>query len=124
MTDYKFYRSMDGDVLAKVYDPGSGQTVSSELEMLIPQTDAPGAPKHLPQCEQEGDVVNVTVGSVAHPQSDEHHIAFIALVTSRGIQIADVSEQPKARASFVLDGALPLTVYAFCNLHGLWRAEV
>ncbi len=81
--------------------------------------------KHIPAVSVEGDTVKVNVGSVTHPMSDEHHISWIYLETSKGGQRRSLSHTEAPAAVFTLsDGEIPKAVYAYCNLHGLWKAEL
>ena len=71
---------------------------------------------------QDG-VVRVTVGSVAHPMQQEHHIAWISLQTRQGNQRKEIFPGEAPEACFALcDGDEVEAVFAYCNLHGLWMA--
>lgn len=78
--------------------------------------------KHVPAVTRKDGVLNVTVGSVEHPMLKEHHISWIAVAQNGKTQrqILDVPGSPCAR--FCVEEG-PATVYAYCNLHGLWSAE-
>ena len=80
--------------------------------------------KHIPVVTVEGNTVRVNVGSVTHPMSEEHHIAWVYLQTNRGGQrnCLDVTGAPEV--TFALCDETPVAVYAYCNLHGLWMAEI
>jgi superoxide reductase len=80
--------------------------------------------KHIPVVTVEGNTVRVSVGSVTHPMSEEHHIAWVYLQTNRGGQrkCLDVTGAPEV--TFALADETPVAVYAYCNLHGLWMAEI
>ena len=80
--------------------------------------------KHIPVVSVEGNVVRVSVGSVTHPMSEEHHIAWVYLQTNRGGQrkCLDVTGAPEV--VFALVDETPVAVYAYCNLHGLWKADL
>ena len=80
--------------------------------------------KHIPAVAVNENVVNVFVGSVEHPMSEEHSIEWIYLETDKGAQRKDLKPGDAPAASFVLAGEKPIAVYAYCNLHGLWKAEV
>ena len=79
--------------------------------------------KHVPVIEQNGDTVTVKVGSVEHPSMPEHYIEWIAIVTKNGNQrvILKPDQEPKAEFA-LLPGDEVLEVYAYCNLHSLWKA--
>ena len=80
--------------------------------------------KHIPEVEVIDGRVNVTVGSVIHPMAEEHSILWIYLETDKGGQRRDLKPSEEPRAVFALNGEKPLAVYAYCNLHGLWKTEI
>ncbi len=92
-----------------------------KMQELVPNTAEAAKEKHLPVATWDGDTLIVDVGSVAHPMSEEHHIAFIYVETERGGQRKGLAtdDAPQARFTFVDDA--PVAVYAYCNLHGLWK---
>ena len=80
--------------------------------------------KHVPVCETSGNLVTVSVGSVAHPMLDVHSIEWIMLETEQGRQRKTLKPGDEPKAVFALvDGDKVTAVYAYCNLHGLWKAE-
>lgn len=93
-------------------------------ELKANTTDA-AHEKHVPVVIVTGNKVHVQVGSVEHPMSEEHHIAFIYLETDKGVKRVDLSHTGKPVADFaLLDDEKPLRVYEYCNLHGLWVKEL
>ena len=81
--------------------------------------------KHVPVVEAAGSTVTVTVGSVAHPMLPEHHIAWIYLKTNQGGQIKYLAPGAEPKASFALsEGEKAEAAFEYCNLHGLWKAEI
>lgn len=79
--------------------------------------------KHVPVYEVNGNVVTVKVGSVTHPMLAEHLIEWVVLVTDKGNQrkAFNAGDIPEAKFA-ILDGETVQAVYAYCNLHGLWKA--
>ena len=93
-----------------------------ELEAGV--TDA-AVEKHVPAVTVEGNVVKVAVGSVTHPMTDEHYISWVALETETGASVQWLTPGQAPEATFVLaEGQSAKAVYAYCNLHGLWKAEL
>ncbi len=92
------------------------------VEMVANTTDA-ATEKHVPVYKVEGNVVTVCVGDVAHPMLDAHYIEWVALQTKEGAQRKELKpgQEPKVRFALV-DGDEVVEVYAYCNLHGLWKA--
>ncbi len=95
------------------------------MKELVANTVEASAEKHLPVAEQKGNIVNVKVGSVAHPMLEEHHIAWIYLETVNGAQRKVLKVGSAPEASFALtDDDKAIAVYEYCNLHGLWKTEL
>ena len=80
--------------------------------------------KHIPVVAVEGNTVRVSVGSVTHPMSEEHHIAWVYLQTNRGGQRKCLDYTAAPEVTFALVDETPVAVYAYCNLHGLWKADI
>ena len=92
-------------------------------EELTANTTDGAYEKHVPVIEQNGDTVTVKVGSVEHPMLDVHYIGWILLETEQGFQIHYLKPGMKPEASFRVNEKV-LAAYEYCNLHGLWKAEV
>ncbi len=104
------------------------QVIISDKELsvgteLIPNTTDAAGEKHVPVIETAGDTVTVKVGSVEHPSLDAHYIEFIVLVTESGIQMKWLKPGMKPEAEFKTAEKV-VAAYEYCNLHGLWKAEV
>ncbi len=96
-----------------------------DMKELVPNTVEASAEKHLPVAEQDGNIINVKVGSVAHPMLEEHHIAWIYLETVNGGQRKVLKVGSAPEASFALtDDDKAIAVYEYCNIHGLWKTEL
>lgn len=80
--------------------------------------------KHVPAVTVQGSDVHVEIGTTLHPMIQEHFITFICLVTEKGYQFAPLKPGQDPIADFECSGDKPLRVYEYCNLHGLWVAEV
>ena len=80
--------------------------------------------KHIPVATLEDGKVRVVVGSVEHPMAEEHSILWIELKTDRGVQRKHLNPGEAPVAVFALADEKPLEVYAYCNLHGLWKVDI
>ncbi len=80
--------------------------------------------KHIPVVNVNGKTVTVTVGSVEHPMTAEHSILWVYLQTDKGGQRKCLEVGAAPTVTFALTDEAPVAVYAYCNLHGLWKAEV
>jgi len=91
---------------------------------LIPNTVEAATEKHLPSVDVSCCEIEVQVGSVPHPMDEGHHITFVYVETEEGGQrkCLKTSAEPKCAFSFINDK--PVSVFAYCNLHGLWKTEL
>ena len=93
------------------------------MEELIAGTTEASREKHIPVCEVKDGRAFVTVGSVPHPMEEKHYIEWILLKTNLGNQRKLLKPGMEPKAVFaLLDGEQVEEVYAYCNLHSLWKA--
>lgn len=121
----KFYRcSICGKIIAMVKETNVDTICCGKpMEEIIPNTVDAAKEKHVPVYEIKDNKVFVTVGSVDHPMEDKHYIEWIAVETSSGNQRKALKPGDKPKACFSLcEGDKVTAVYAYCNLHGLWKA--
>lgn len=123
MSEVEFYRcERCGNMVYKVKN-GGGTLVccGQDMTKLVANSTDAAQEKHVPVVTREGGKIKVCVGSVPHPMLAEHHIEWIALVTEDSIEIKYLQPgmEPKAEFAEVKSG----TVYEYCNLHGLWKAD-
>ncbi len=127
MSETKFYICRHcGNIIAKVHDSGVPVVCCGEaMQELLPNTTDAAQEKHVPQISVQGSLVTVTVGSVEHPMTEQHFIQWITLETQQGIQRKALHPNEAPKAAFALaEGDAPVAAYAYCNLHGLWKASV
>ena len=115
MKDVKFYQLEGKNVLALL----SGSVEGAE-PIAVGSVDA-AKEKHIPVVKRVGDTLEVTVGSVTHPMLEEHHIEWIALESEGRLVFKYLKPGDKPVVDFC--DAASGTVYEYCNLHGLWKAE-
>jgi superoxide reductase len=110
-----------------VYAKSSGVPVvccGEPMQELVANTVDAAREKHVPVIAVDGTKVTVTVGAVEHPMLDAHHIEWIVLETKHGYQRKELKPGEKPAAEFALAGDDEvIAAYAYCNLHGLWKAE-
>ena len=119
----KFYKCMKcGKIVAMLKGSPCDTMCCGEamVELKANTTDA-AVEKHVPVLQLNGNVAQVSVGSVNHPMEEKHFIEWIALETSAGNQIKFLTPGSEPKATFALaDGEEVVRAYAYCNLHGLW----
>jgi superoxide reductase len=123
--EHKFYRCAHcGNIISFIEDKGVGVVCCGEaMQELLPNTTDAAQEKHVPVATRDGSKLKVTVGAVAHPMTAEHHIAWIAVVENNRTTRVTLDPLGKPEAEFCV-GENPVTVYEYCNLHGLWVADL
>lgn len=94
-----------------------------EMTEIVANTQEASTEKHIPVITKEGTEYLVKVGSVEHPMVPEHYIQWIYMETEKGFQLKYLSPNEKPEAVFRTDGDAAVAFYAYCNIHGLWKAE-
>ncbi len=94
-----------------------------KMRELIPGTVDAAAEKHVPVYSVDGNLVKVRIGEAEHPMMPEHFIAWVSLQTKQGNQRKALRPDGKPEVCFAIcEGDEVEAVYAYCNLHGLWKA--
>ncbi len=104
---------------------------------------------HLPVITFTGGLkasaAQISVGIEPHPMTEEHHIEWVYLQTRKGGQFQYLGVEQKPKVTFALTGQdayaycdrqickmgkgckfkckQGFVVYAYCNLHGLWKTQ-
>ena len=114
-----------GNIVAAVKESGvSVMCCGEKMQQIIPGTVEASVEKHIPVYTVKENIVEVEVGSVEHPMQDVHYIEWISIQTKQGNQRKTLKPGDAPKISFALvPGDEVVAVYAYCNLHGLWKAE-
>ena len=123
----KFYKCMKcGSVVAKLNPIGCDPSCCGETmqELKAGVTDA-ATEKHVPVVAEKDGKVYVQVGEVAHPMLENHFIEWVYLLTDKGGYFHFLKPGGEPKTVFaLLEDEVPLEVYEYCNLHGLWKADL
>ncbi len=118
MNKIKFYK-----------EKSTGKCIPSNLSLptdkyieLKPNTTDGALEKHIPVYEIKENDLLVTVGSTEHPMTKDHYIMWIALVKDEEILLKGLSPNDSPTATFPYKNNSE--IYAYCNLHGLWKTVV
>lgn len=115
-----------GNVIEKVVDKGVPVFCCGKImeEMNVNSTDA-AVEKHVPVATVENGVVTVKIAEVEHPMTPEHWITYIAIEFGGHIERVNLTAQDKPEATFNIgDYHGEITVYEYCNLHGVWKSTI
>ena len=113
-----------GNMVAMVNDSGVDIICCGKpMEVIQANTTDGSVEKHVPVYAIENNKVHVRVGSADHPMTEEHYIQWISIQTNKGNQRKELKYTDKPAACFAIcDGEKIEAVYAYCNIHGLWKA--
>jgi len=119
-----FKCSICGNIVGLI-ENGGGQLVccGKPMDALVPNTVDAALEKHVPVAVFEDGKLKVTVGSVPHPMTAEHHIAWILVAKGDLTERMTLDPTGSPTAEFCV-GEGPVTVYEYCNIHGLWKADI
>ncbi len=127
MCETRFYLCRHcGNLVGLIEDSGLPLVCCGEvMEHVKPGTTEASAEKHIPSVTAADDIVQVSVGSIPHPMTEDHSIHWVYLQTTKGGQRKCLKPGDTPSVTFSLTGGeRPVAVFAYCNLHGLWKAEL
>lgn len=106
LTDHKVPLSCCGDVMKE----------------LLPNSKEAATEKHKPVIEEVDGKKYAVVGSVIHPMTPEHYIEWIVVDygTHQRIHHLNPGDEPKVK---LCGHCEVVDIYAYCNLHGLWKLD-
>lgn len=114
-----------GNLINMIHDAGVPiMCCGQKITKLEPGTVEASHEKHIPLAVVDGNTVTVTVGSLEHPMAPEHSILWVYLQTDKGGQRKCLETGKAPVVTFALFDEDPVAVYAYCNLHGLWKTDL
>lgn len=121
----KYYKCNHcGQIITKVKDTNVPVICcGSPMTEIEAGTVEASVEKHIPVYEINENKVIVKVGSVTHPMTPEHYIEWVSLETNKGIKLHKLNPNTIPETQFLLDeNEEVISILAYCNLHGLWKA--
>ncbi len=116
--------SVCGNLVGLVEDEGKPIfCCNEEMQVLKANSTDAATEKHVPVLERKDKSLKVTVGSVEHPMTDAHYITWIAVAQGNRTQRVALKPGDAPMATFYVEEG-PVSAYAYCNLHGLWKANL
>jgi superoxide reductase len=101
---------------------GGGELVccGEPMKLLTENTTDAAVEKHVPVQEKIEGGLNVKVGAVPHPMTEEHLIEWVEIVVDGKAyrQFLKPGEAPEAAFNVEAEGVV---AREYCNLHGLWK---
>ena len=113
-----------GNIVAMVKPSGVPIVCCGKImKELIPGTTDASVEQHVPVYTVNDNRVEVVVGDVIHPKAEEHYIEWNSLQTKQGNQRKLLLPGMEPKATFLIETDDEVeAVYAYCNLHSLWKA--
>ena len=125
--DQKFFRcDICGNLVGMIHSSGVPLVCcGQEMTELEGNTTDASVEKHVPAVTVDGNEVTVTIGEVEHPMLPEHFIEWVYVKTPTGGHRRELKPNGEPVAKFMLTpDETAETVFAYCNLHGLWMTEL
>ena len=114
-----------GNLVGAIHESGVPMMCCGQkMEALEANSVDASGEKHVPVVSIADGVVTVKVGSAAHPMTEEHLIEWVYVQTENGGQRKNLKPGEEPNVTFSLGDDKAVAVYAYCNLHGLWKTEV
>ena len=119
----KIYRCQVCETVAEVLEEFPLELVCCGRSMtpLVEKATRRGKETHAPQIKRDVRSIKVSVGSIAHPMTEDHLIEWIELAADGKCyrEFLQPGQLPEAVFNVALDD---VKVRAYCNRHGLWAA--
>ena len=109
--------------IVEMQHEGAGELVCCGQPMNLYEENTVDAAveKHVPVIAKADGGVKVTVGSVPHPMTDEHHIEWVQVIKGDDACRQYLKPGDAPEIAFCC-GDAKSTARAYCNLHGLWKS--
>lgn len=124
MDQVKFYQCKGGQTILLDMGGNAPHCDSEDLTELTVNTIEAAVEKHIPVLSYDNGNLLVEVGSTEHPMEPEHYITWIFVQTRNGGLYRHLTPEDHPMATFHVKESEVLNVYAYCNLHGLWKANI
>jgi superoxide reductase len=126
MNEMKFFVCEHcGNMIGMIHNAGVPMMCCGQkMTQLVPGTVEASHEKHIPVVSVDGNLVRVDIGAVEHPMTEEHSILWVYLQTDKGGHRKLLHPGDAPTLTFALYDETPIAAYAYCNLHGLWMAEI
>lgn len=104
------------------YEGGVLDCCGEPMQELISNIVDASKEKHVPLCIENDGFVRVKIGEDKHPMGEEHFIKYIICEYKDSVIRYELKAGDEPEAFF--DYEEGMVIYAYCNLHGLWKKEL
>lgn len=113
-----------GNIVEVLHTGAEALVCCAEKMKLMTENSVDAAKeKHVPVIEIGAHSIKVKVGSIPHPMEEKHYIEWIELIADNKSYTHFLKPGEVAEAIFPVT-AKQITIREYCNLHGLWKAQV
>lgn len=122
----KFYKCSECGAILEAITPQCCDELNccgKEMTLLKANELIELSDKHMPVVKREDSFLTVCAGRVLHPMSGEHSILWIEAKSKYRAQRVMLRKGDDPIVTFEIPKDTPVTVYAYCNLHGLWKVS-
>ncbi len=118
-----YYCEVCGNMIEAVKG-GAGKLVccGKPMALMAENTTDAAKEKHVPLVVREGSKIKVSVGSVAHPMEDVHFIEWVEMLAEGRVTRKYLKPGMAPEVTFCAAPEAEVTIRAYCNKHGLWKA--
>ena len=123
MPNIKFYRcSVCGNVMVILLKSHDSKVCCDQQMIPVEPKSTDGTDeKHVPVVSRENGIIHVAVGETLHPMLPEHYIEMVAIDAGKKTEVAYLAPGLEPKVDFADIGSG--TVYEYCSVHGLWKAD-
>ncbi len=110
--------------IVEVLFAGGGELVCCGLPMELQQENTMEASleKHIPIIERTEKGIRIKVGAHPHPMEENHYIEWIEVFDGKRFFKKELKPGDVPEGEFCIEGG-KIIARAYCNIHGLWKAE-
>ena len=119
-----FYQCNDCNSVLLEMNGTISQNCDHGLSALEADTLDGATEKHVPIVEFKDNLMTVEVGEIPHPMTVDHSILWIYVQTRSGGAFVRLAPEDQPKARFKINSIDVVGVYAYCDIHGLWKAEL
>lgn len=122
---YGIYKCNVCGNIVEVAHASSGTLVccGQPMQLMKPKKTEEGSEKHLPVAEKNNKEIKINIGSVPHPMEEKHHIEWVEIINDDKSCRQFLHPGMKPEAGFCTEEK-KARARAYCNIHGLWEADV
>ncbi len=110
--------------IVEVLDEGAGTLIccGKPMNLINENSIEASKEKHIPFLkkinDKEKNKIEIQIGEILHPMTEEHYIQWIELITEKEILRKNLNPYEEPKAIFNVKNFI--SIRAYCNLHGLW----